>query len=130
MYLRIKAADRDALTAALKACGAGFTVEVPASEAPDTALSVTTEEGDPAVEVTRYYVIVEASHRHAIIHGLSFDTAPAVLDEEGAVVTPAVLATGYHADLTGDHEQSVIQAILEANGVTVLDPSTPQHVIG
>jgi hypothetical protein len=108
MYLRLKAADRAALTAALKACGAGFVIQ----------------------DATGADVIVEASHRHAIVHGLTFVATPAVRNEADEIVTPAVLADGYHADITGEAVTPAVQTVLEANGVTVLDPSTPQHVIG
>ena len=126
MYLRLKSSDLASLTAALKACDAGFVAEVPRP----AHLSVTTEEGWPAVDVTRHYAIVQASHRHAIVHGLTFVSAPAVIGEGGEVLEAAVLAEGYHADLTGDAVTEAVQDTLEANGVQIVTPETPQHVLG
>lgn len=108
MYLRLKAPDHATLVAALKACRSGFVVRSEAGED----------------------VIVQASHRHAIIHGLTAVSTPAVLDEDGNVVTDAVIAEGYHADLTGDAVTADVQATLEANGVEIVTPKTPQHVLG
>lgn len=124
MYLRLKADSREALAAALKACDARFVTEVP-----DPAdLSVTTAEGD--AEVTRHYAIVQATHHHAIVHGLTLTQTPIQTDDEGNVIADAVLAEGYHADLKGDAVTAAARATLEANGVEIVDPVTPQHVLG
>ena len=93
--LFLRAADRNAMLAGLRA--AGFTAEVPADDAPDDALAVTTEEGDPPAEVTRYYVPVTASHAHSLVMPVTVVVTPAVIAADGTVVDPAVLDARYHA---------------------------------
>jgi hypothetical protein len=81
---------------------AGYEVAVLlGSSCTETALAVTSEEGTPVVEVTRYYVIRQASHWHGIIRGLpNMIVVQVVMNQVGKVTTLAVHATCYHADLT------------------------------
>ena len=90
-----------------------------------------TENGSPAVEVTRYCLIRQASYWQGIIRGLpNMIVLRFAKNQAGKVATPAVHVIGYRADLDGDAVTPAMHSVQEANGVTILDPATPQHVLG
>jgi len=73
---------------------------------------------------------VTASHHHALDLIGPITTTPAILDENGEVVTPAMIDGRYHANLRlfGDHpDREAILAGLEAVRIDP-EPATPSRV--
>ena len=57
------------------------------------------------------------------VTGLRIESAPAVLDEAGEVVTPPMFAAGWHVDLRLRHTDTAPEEL----AAFVVHPSAPQH---
>lgn len=116
--LFLRAADREAMWSAYHA--AGLTRPVAEADAGDT-IEIDGVHHAPAM----------ASHHWSLDDGIAIVVTPAETDPEtGAVTTPAVMSTLWHANLRLLADAATIRAALLEAGAEEVSPATPQRVFG